>query len=155
MVSDTTTCVFISYRPEDDTLHHSNLTADKKMQGEMVEAANKFWEANVIGMKAPELSDKDVVTVSTPEFKKLEQEYVTLLEAKAATDLILKSAKERLIKACGSHARSKGELLKITKSERKGSVDYKKVPELTGIDLEQYRKKSSEVVTITAIKRDS
>lgn len=33
---------------------------------------------------------------------------------------------------------------KLTKVVRKGNVDYSKIPELKGVELEQYRKKSSE-----------
>lgn len=37
----------------------------------------------------------------------------------------------------------------VTRTERKGAVDYAKVPELKGVDLEPYRKKSTTVTTVT------
>jgi len=39
--------------------------------------------------------------------------------------------------------------LKVVTVERKGAIDYKKVPELEGVDLEPYRKKSTEFIKIT------
>lgn len=44
------------------------------------------------------------------------------------------------------------ENIKITKSKAKGAIDYSKVPELKGVDLEPYRKKSYEKVSITVVK---
>jgi putative phage-type endonuclease len=37
----------------------------------------------------------------------------------------------------------------VTRSFRKGSIDYAKVPELRGVDLEPYRKSSTTVTTVT------
>ena len=36
----------------------------------------------------------------------------------------------------------------LTKVERKGGIDYSSIPELKDIDLEKYRKKSSEYIQI-------
>ncbi|MES2875403.1 MAG: YqaJ viral recombinase family protein [Bacteroidota bacterium] len=41
------------------------------------------------------------------------------------------------------HRNAKSEGLMITRYERKGAVDYSKIPELEGIDLEKYRKPST------------
>lgn len=44
--------------------------------------------------------------------------------------------------------RVKGSGLTLVKSIRQGNVDYKKIPELKGLDLDQYRGKSTEVWTL-------
>lgn len=70
-------------------------------------------------------------------------------EYEALTDTIAQATKRKkeilgdLVKLAGeSDAEICGK--KLTKVERKGSVDYAKVPELKGVDLEQYRKAGSE-----------
>ena len=69
-------------------------------------------------------------------------------EYQALTDTIThaterkKEVLEELVKIAGEvDAEICGK--KLTKVERKGSVDYAKVPELKGVDLEQYRKAGS------------
>jgi putative phage-type endonuclease len=74
--------------------------------------------------------------------EKLVQEYDELTEAlerasqrkKEILDTLVLLAKERDAEICGK---------KLTKVERKGSIDYKRIPELAGVNLEQYRKASS------------
>ena len=50
-------------------------------------------------------------------------------------------------KASGARKLS-GHGLQVIRAERKGSVQYDKVPELDGVDLDRYRKKSSVVYSI-------
>lgn len=53
-----------------------------------------------------------------------------------------KKAKESLIAVIGE-VDYEGNGVKVALIERKGSVDYNKVPELKGVDLEAYRKEST------------
>ena len=43
----------------------------------------------------------------------------------------------------------------ITRSLRAGNINYKSVPQLKGVDLERYRGKASEVVTVRIEKKES
>ena len=43
------------------------------------------------------------------------------------------------VKGCG---------ISVIHSKRAGAVDYKTVPELKGVDLDKYRKKETQTVTI-------
>ena len=150
MVTGAKKCIFASYRPEDGTLHTIELTpADKKP---MIKAALEFWKKNILGMVAPEYSDKDFVSMeSDQQFKQLEALYLEALEIKKTTEENLKDIKANLDELMGSHKRVKGSSLKLTKYERKGNVNYKKVPELKGVDLEPYRGKSIEVFDVRAV----
>ena len=47
------------------------------------------------------------------------------------------------------HPKEQGAGVTVTRFWKQGSVDYKKVPELTGIDLERYRKRATEEVRVT------
>jgi len=54
-------------------------------------------------------------------------------------DLIIKEANGNNIES---------DLLHVTKVVKKGNVNYKNIPQLKGVDLEEYRGKSSEYWTI-------
>lgn len=55
--------------------------------------------------------------------------------------------------AQGSNCRGGG--IKLSKVVSKGTIDYKSIPELIGIDLEKYRKKPTECWKITQDKGKS
>ena len=67
-------------------------------------------------------------------------------EAASALKEADKALKDRA-KASGARKLS-GHGLQVIRAERKGSVQYDKVPELDGVDLDRYRKKSSVVYSI-------
>lgn len=76
------------------------------------------------------------------------------IEAKNALDKAqeeLDAAKQALLDL-SEGPKEYGYGVTVTRSERKGAVDYAKVPELKGIDLEPYRKKSTTVCTVTIEK---
>lgn len=68
-------------------------------------------------------------------------------EAQAKAD----AAKARLVEMA-SHCRETGCGVSVTRYWKVGNVDYKKVPELQGVDLEPYRGKSREEVRVTVEK---
>ena len=53
-----------------------------------------------------------------------------------------KQARQDLIELAGDHS-CKGNGVTASRYERKGNINYSRVPELAGVDLEQYRGKSS------------
>ena len=101
-----------------------------------------FYKRYLNELDSPEHLEPKQVEINTLATNELIQEYDQLCETidnatarkKEILDSLIKTAKERNAIICGR---------KLTKVERKGSVDYTKVPELKGIDLEQYRKKPS------------
>lgn len=70
-----------------------------------------------------------------------------IAEQKAAEEKV-EEARKKLLEICTENTKGAG--ITVYKSERKGAVDYKKIPQLEGVDLEQYRKKSAQVWTIKA-----
>lgn len=70
-----------------------------------------------------------------------------IAEQKAAEEKV-EEARKKLLEICTENTKGAG--ITVYKSERKGAVDYKKIPQLEGVDLEQYRKKSTTVWTIKA-----
>jgi predicted phage-related endonuclease len=63
----------------------------------------------------------------------------------------LEAARKELVELCEAPKTRGGGVTVIT-TTRKGNVDYKKIPELQGVDLEQYRGESTEVTTVSIPK---
>jgi hypothetical protein len=59
-------------------------------------------------------------------------------------------AKARLVGLAG-HAREQGGGVSVTRLWKRGSVEYKRVPELVDVDLEPYRSSSREEVRVTIV----
>lgn len=68
-------------------------------------------------------------------------------EQKTAEEKV-EEARKKLLEICTENTKGAG--VTVYQSERKGAVDYKKIPQLEGVDLEKYRKKSTMVWTIKA-----
>ena len=66
----------------------------------------------------------------------------------AEIDDEIKTLAERILSEHGATQISNSEI-SIAWVEREGSVDYKKIPELSGVDLAPYRKKGSKYIKVT------
>lgn len=62
-----------------------------------------------------------------------------------------KAIKEKLIKLSDNQS-SQGNGVKVTKYTKSGSVDYKSIPELKDVNLDKYKKESSECWRISIEK---
>lgn len=72
-----------------------------------------------------------------------------IAEQKAAEEKV-EEARKKLLEICTENTKGAG--ITVYQTERKGAVDYRKIPQLDGVDLEQYRKKSTQVWTIKAVE---
>ena len=63
----------------------------------------------------------------------------------------LETLRERLV-ALASHASETGFGVSVTRYFKQGNVDYKKVPELKEVDLDNYRGAGREEVRVTVVK---
>lgn len=72
-----------------------------------------------------------------------------IAEQKLAEEKV-EEARKKLLEICTENTKGAG--ITVYQTERKGAVDYKKIPQLDGVDLEQYRKKSTQVWTIKAVE---
>lgn len=122
---------------------HRDEDAIKKI----IEACGKFWTL-VQTKESPPMSDKDIQKVKDEKISELVALYRERKESCDNAKILLEVAREELLAAVPKHARIECDGLRVTTSWRKGNVDYKKVPQLKGVDLEPYRAKSSSVVTI-------
>ena len=97
----------------------------------------------------PPLVDADTVHRDDAVWAKAAQEYALAKRAAQASDEALERAKEALV-ALAAHPREQGAGVSVTRFWKAGAVDYKRVVELKGLDLEQYRGKGREEVRVTA-----
>ena len=102
----------------------------------------QFYALYLSELDNPEHIEPLLVEINTQETRKMVEEYDQLSEAIDNATGRRNELKSLMIKAAGG----KNSLIwgrKVTKVDRKGNVQYAKVPELKGVDLEQYRGKGS------------
>lgn len=120
---------------------------DKKLQEEIREKIFNFWNM-VLSGKAPELGPQDTMFITDADQRTLFRKFK---EIHAEKERILQEYKalEAQIKDSCKHPKTSCAGVKVTRYERAGAVNYKKIPELKGLDLEPYRNKASIITKIT------
>jgi hypothetical protein len=104
----------------------------------LIEEEEKFLEC-MQKFEAPLLMDKDYLYIGDPRWAHLPER----LKALKILQEEEKKIREELIHlADGQNCMGAG--IKVAKLKRKGAVDYSKVPELQGINLEPYRKEMTD-----------
>ena len=98
--------------------------------------------------QAPPLTARDTKTRDDAEWLSAAAAY---LEAKRAADALGTRWMRRRPALVGlaDHAKEQGGGVSVTRLWKRGNVEYKRVPELAGVDLEQYRGAAREEVRIT------
>ena len=115
---------------------------------EQIKAAWESFQLYLDNDTPPPLTDQDTLTRSDALWQQAAAEY---LSCKATCDEVQAKADEAKAKliALTSHNRETGYGVSVTRYWKIGNVDYKKVPELVGVDLELYRGKMREEVRVT------
>lgn len=108
----------------------------------LVEAEKRFWD-DLQDFKAPALTEKDKVTVETEARLRMAQEWLELTERMKRDEERKKLLQESILQD-SQYQNSIGCGLQVVKIVRAGAVDYNAIPELAGVDLNQYRKAPSE-----------
>ena len=96
----------------------------------------------------PPLTDRDTKLRDDPEWMEAAAAYLELRAKSEELGTVLEEAKARLV-GLASHAKEQGGGLSVTRVFKRGSIDYKRVPALKGLDLEQYRGATREEVRVT------
>lgn len=96
----------------------------------------------------PPLVDADTVHRGDTVWAKAAQAYAQAKQAAQVSDEALERAKEALV-ALAEHPREQGAGVSVTRYWKAGNVDYKRVVELKGVDLERYRGSGREEVRVT------
>ncbi len=88
--------------------------------------------------QAPPLTDRDVRTRDDPEWLEAAAKYRALRTAHDELSAKCEEAKARLT-SLARHAKEQGGGVSVIRLWKRGGIDYKRLPELAGVDLEQYR----------------
>lgn len=112
----------------------------------LLEKEEKFWDM-VLSKTPPELTDRDFICMEgNEEWRILADEYLAI---KALQDRE-ESTRGRL-KSLSQGRSAKGHGISLQRQICEGAVDYSAIPELKGLDLSMYRKKSFEKMVIRSI----
>jgi putative phage-type endonuclease len=127
---------YFSFHGDENAL--LKLYRDDKYIRELIIEEEKFLEC-INNFETPELMDRDYVYRGDARWAKLAERLKEIKSLQAEEEII---KKELIVLSQGQNSMGSG--IKVYKCTRKGAVEYNKIPELQGINLEPYRKKSSE-----------
>ncbi len=119
---------------------------DKFIKG-MIEKELAFWEC-MQNFKAPKFIDRDVNIRGDDVWIEVARRYAALDARLSVLEKEKDSLRDTLITMTGDR-NSEGGGVKVSRVIRKGNVDYSKIPELKGVDLEEYRKEAIETWRIS------
>lgn len=95
----------------------------------------------------PPLSERDTRMRDDPEWLSAAAAYLELRTAHEELSAKVDEAKARLV-SLSDHPKEHGGGVAVTRSWKRGNVDYKRVPELSNVDLEQLRSTAREEVRV-------
>lgn len=146
-VSGARMCLFGSFRPEDESLHKIDVLPDVEEGAKLMKLAEDWWQRHVVGDEPPPLVAGDFKEIAGHD--ELVARYRVLTDRAAEIERELETVKKSLESVLGDLPGATISGAKISRVYRKGSVDYAKVPELKGVNLEPYRRSGSSYVRVT------
>lgn len=96
----------------------------------------------------PPLSDRDTRKREDDDWRQAAEAYIKAKHEADAADEALNAAKEQLT-ALARHPSESGFGVAVTRYWKKGTADYKRIPELKGANLEKYRAPGREEIRVT------
>lgn len=114
-------------------------------------AIQEAWDAFMHCIETdtpPALTDRDKVIRQDAAWQAAAEQYARIKAEADALATRLDKAKEALVKLA-SHPSESGFGVSVTRFWKIGSVDYKKVPELEGVDIDKYRRAPREECRIS------
>lgn len=99
----------------------------------------------------PPLTDADAMQREDAAWSQAAQVFLEAKRHADKADEALDEARKALV-ALSQHPKEVGAGVSVMKLWKAGSVDYKKVPELEGVELDRYRAKGREEVRVTVVK---
>ncbi len=147
MISGYDECDYVSWDGESDDLVVITVKANREYHESMIASANEFW--NLVQTKTP--PPTEWLTVEDTELLAALEHYENERVQLAAIEKTMDELKKTITKLAKSPMLTCGNF-KVQWVERIGNVDYSKIPELNGLDLNQYRKPASKYLTIKKVK---
>jgi len=97
--------------------------------------------------RPPALTDRDTVVRTDAEWTAAATAFIAAKEAAEGATTRLEAAKAALTRLA-AHTSEKGAGVAVSRFWKAGSVDYRKIPELAGVDTDRYRGASREEVRV-------
>jgi putative phage-type endonuclease len=111
---------------------------------------DRFWEF-IDADTPPPLTEQDTLEREDGAWREAAARFVAAKERAEAAGNDLEAARSALV-TLARHPSERGSRVCVTRYWRPGPIDYKKVPQLEGVDLESYRGQGREEVRITILK---
>ncbi len=123
---------------------------DRDYMKRLVDEEGEFWR-RVKENRWPELDDKEVDMSSDPRWRSLALQY---RQARSRLDAATEQERKLriILDRMASARRTFGCGVEVLKSFRRGTVDYAVIPQLSGVDLEKFRKPKIAVTRINLIE---
>lgn len=99
----------------------------------------------------PPLTDADSAQRDDPSWAEAAQAYISAKRQAEAADEALEAARKALV-SLSRHPREQGAGVSVVRLWRPGNVDYKRIPELRGVDLDRYRGEGRQEVRVTVVR---
>jgi putative phage-type endonuclease len=119
-----------------------------------MEAIRTAWDSFQIYLDTdtpPPLSERDTVERADPVWKLAAGLYLAAKRKAEEATTELETVRERLV-ALANHASETGYGVTVTRFFKQGNVDYKRVPELKCVQLDDYRAAGRVEVRVTVVK---
>lgn len=113
----------------------------------MIEEERKFYDC-LINRTPPEPAESDYIERNDQDWEELASQWKACVETLKEWEKKEADLREELILLSGERS-SRGAGITLSQVQRKGNVEYNKIPELQNIDLEQYRKPAINTWRIT------
>lgn len=148
-------CDFYEWTPDDT--YHERVPRDPDwlervmpdLEAFMVEFRRLISDRAAAG---PYLADS-VIARTDPVWQESVARWKQADAALKAAQEVEKSAKDDLI-ALADGMSSEGSGVRVIRTERKGAVDYKAIPQLADVNLDEFRKPPTEYFTVRRLKED-
>lgn len=116
---------------------------DDSLIAEMITQEKKFWN-NMTTLTPPTMNERDFVNREDEKWQETAQKWLAIRSQIEALECEEKKLRDALIEMADSQ-NAIGCGIRLTRSLRKGNVNYSQIPELINVDLERYRKEPIEV----------
>lgn len=146
-------CVFAVYNEKLDQKAHLIVKRDDAYIETLDKAAFDFYQ-KIQNREAPELTERDYVECDEDAFLTDAAEYTKIKAEIAKHEKKLKEVEERIKARVPEGAPAlKGGGIMVSGHARKGSVQLDLIPQLKGVDLDQFRKGATWVTQIRVSKK--
>lgn len=109
---------------------------------EIIQKDHRFWEC-LNSFSMPEETNRDFTVITDEQFDTLAEELKQIIISRKNLEDREEYLKKCLIDVSGGKS-CKNNILRLRKVYKKGIIDYKSIPDLKSVDLETYRKPSTE-----------